>query len=88
MLDYKEIVAITKNALKEKIPVGIEYSDIASRKIYRKDVETLIKVTATEGDNFVYVPYSLETSYIEELQAQGFRVTVPNGFIRIEWSFA
>lgn len=88
MLDYQEIVAITKNALKEKIPVGTEYSDRASREIYRKDVETLIKATASEGDNFVYVPYLLEDNYIEELQAQGFSITNPNGFTRIEWSFA
>lgn len=87
MLDYREIVAITKNALKEKTPVGTEYSNSASRKIYREDVEKLIKATASAGDNFVYTNYLLETSYIEELQAQGFRVTKPNGFTRIEWSF-
>ena len=88
MLDYKEIVTTTKNALKEKIPVGAEYSGRASREIYRKDVETLIKATASAGDNFVYTHYLLEDSYIEELQAQGFSVTNPNGFTRIEWEFA
>ena len=99
MLDYKEIVELTKAAKHRKQVVGKDYNTVVGKRGWRDmnpddipdfcrgKVETSIRNWASCGDNRLGGTYMLNPDYIAELRKQGFHVEVDSdNFAEISWS--